>query len=45
MQINIRLIGIAILKTDQSIRAVDLLKHKLLKNVGRIDGWGLKKFP
>jgi len=40
-----RPIGMAILKPDQSNRAVDVLKHKLLKKVGRIDGWGLKKFP
>ena len=40
-----RPIGMAILKPDQSNRAVDVLKHKLLKKVGRIDEWGLKKFP
>ena len=40
-----RPIGMAILKPDQSNRAVDVLKHKLLKKVGRIDEWGLKKLP
>ena len=40
-----RPIGMRILNPNQSNRAVDVLKGKLLKRNGDIDRWGLKKFP
>ena len=40
-----RPVGVAILKPTQSNRAVDVLKHKLLKRGGKVEGWGLKRFP
>jgi hypothetical protein len=40
-----RPIGMRILNPNQSNRAVDVLKGKLLKRNGDIDRWGLRKFP
>ncbi|MDP3122559.1 DUF3800 domain-containing protein [Polynucleobacter sp.] len=40
-----RPVGVSVLKPEQPNRAVQGLKDKLLKKGGRVDGWGLKKFP
>jgi Protein of unknown function (DUF3800) len=40
-----RPIGMSVLKPDQSNRAVEVLKRKLLVRAGKVDGIGLKKFP
>jgi hypothetical protein len=40
-----RPIGVSVLKPHQPNRAVEVLKSKLLKRGGKVDGWGLKKFP
>ena len=40
-----RPIGLSVLRPEQSNRAFDAIKPKLLVKNGRIDGWGLKCFP
>ena len=40
-----RPLGVSVLKPQQPNRAVEILKDKLLKKGGKVDGWGLKKFP
>jgi hypothetical protein len=37
--------GMAVLKPDQSNRAVDVIKRKLVQVNGRSAGWGAKVFP
>jgi len=40
-----RPVGVSVLKPQQPNRAVEILKDKLLKKGGKVDGWGLKQFP
>ena len=40
-----RPIGLSVLRPEQSNRAFDAVKSKLLQKNGRVDGWGLKCFP
>ena len=41
-----RPIGLSILKPQQTNRAFEILKDKFYKNKqGKIDGWGIKRFP
>lgn len=40
-----RPIGMSKLKPDQNNRAMNIIKTKLVEKNGKIDGWGIKKFP